>query len=73
MGAMRARRQTLAVALVALGSIGASAGCSDDADEAPDPSPPLTAEDVPLGRIDGPATVDPSYDPFTTVAPTTGG
>jgi hypothetical protein len=72
---MSVNRQLLAVvALAALGASATMAGCSDDGDETPDPSVPITAAEAPpLGRIDGPATVDPSYDPFATVPPTTGG
>ncbi len=65
-------RRQLAAAVVLV--VVAVAGCSDDGDEAPEPSAPATdVEAPPLERIDGPASVDPSSDPLATIAPTTAG
>lgn len=55
------RRRTLVVVLVAGGLLAAACDSSDQPDE---PG---------LDRIDGPARVDPSFDPFATVPVTDGG
>ena len=50
-------------------------GCSSDGDDPSTPGDPQTPDvtDAPtLDRIDGPATVDPSYDPFAVPATTSG-
>ena len=55
--------RALLVGVVVLASTVVGA-CTDDADDPADPPEPTTSGG--LDRIDGPASVDPSYDPFTT-------
>lgn len=60
--------------VAAVATLGAL-GCSSDGDDPSTPGEPQTPDVTgapTLDRIDGPATVDPSYDPFAVPATTSG-